>query len=708
MFGIDLNLSAGRVITASGIPSPSGGGGVFANTYSIDLDGTDDYMSVADADDLSFGNGSTDSPFTLALWLNSDTAGTVRLIAKGFGVPQEYSFSVGSAGTPGLTLYDENVNSRIQIVSQTALTQGVWQHWAVTYDGSGSHSNSKIYLNGVAVSTTTSSSGTYVAMHNTSTPVNVGRHNITVSGTTYDTFANGKMDEVAIFNSALSASDISAIYNSGVPTDLASYSPVGWWRMGDNDSGTGTTITDQGSGSNNGTLVNGATFSTNVPFNYYSLDFDGTDDYVSTELSVVGESELTVSSWVKLDNSSATRGLVTQYVGGGDRAFRLALFPNISVIQGFYFEVYGAGSYASYKYASVGDIPTGSWVHVAGVFSQSSCVCYVNGVASTTTSGIHSVGTGNIASCSDNIDIGRMANADYMDGKIDEVAVWTSALSASDITAIYNSGVPTDISSYSPVAWWRMGDNDGATGTTITDQGSGGNNGTLNNGPTFSTDVPVAFTNTRSLSFDGTNDYGDAGVVSALQNTSALSVSVWFKKGATSEWPAWGGFSSGSDNISGHGYLNDLWFNVRNGVETRYVVPSSNLPSDTTDFHHYVYTFDGGTFKVYVDGTERSGTKFNSGTTSTGTANFNFKLGYQGFHYDQGLYDEFAIFSSALSSSDVTAIYNSGTPDSLSSYSPVAWWRMEEGSGTSVVNTANSGTNDVTLYNGPTFSTDTP
>ena len=78
-------------------------------------------------------------------------------------------------------------------------------------------------------------------------------------------FLNGYVDEVAIFNSALSASDVSDIYNSGVPADLTSLSPVNWWRMGDNDGGTGTTITDQGSGGNNGTLTNGPTFSTTVP-----------------------------------------------------------------------------------------------------------------------------------------------------------------------------------------------------------------------------------------------------------------------------------------------------------------------------------------------------------------------------------------------------------------------------------------------------------
>jgi len=68
-----------------------------------------------------------------------------------------------------------------------------------------------------------------------------------------------------MFHSALSASNISDIYNGGEPTDLDSYSPVGWWRMGDNNGGTGTTITDEGSGGNNATLVNGPTFSTDVP-----------------------------------------------------------------------------------------------------------------------------------------------------------------------------------------------------------------------------------------------------------------------------------------------------------------------------------------------------------------------------------------------------------------------------------------------------------
>ena len=213
---------------------------------SADFDGVDDYISVADADNLSFGNASSDSPFTLALWLNSDTSGSLKMIAKGQGVPQEYAFGAGSGGTPNLTLYDGDVTKRIQITSQTALTQGTWQHWAVTYDGSGSHSNSKIYLNGSAVSTTTASSGAYVAMNNTSTPVNIGYHNITVSGTAFETFTDGKMDDVAVIAKELSASEVSAIYNKNTyPAELVSL-----WRFEGN--------ANDSKGSNNGTN-NGST-----------------------------------------------------------------------------------------------------------------------------------------------------------------------------------------------------------------------------------------------------------------------------------------------------------------------------------------------------------------------------------------------------------------------------------------------------------------
>ena len=77
-------------------------------------------------------------------------------------------------------------------------------------------------------------------------------------------------------------------------------------------------------------------------------------------------------------------------------------------------------------------------------------------------------------------------------GLIDEVAFWDKALSASEAAEVYNGGVPGDLSSMSNLTnWWRMGDINGQSGVTVTDQGSEGSDGTLINGPTYSSDVPA-------------------------------------------------------------------------------------------------------------------------------------------------------------------------------------------------------------------------
>ena len=129
--------------------------------------------------------------------------------------------------------------------------------------------------------------------------------------------------------------------------------------------------------------------------------------------------------------------------------------------------------------------------NIIGTYNGANVTLFFDGSQKSTTTG--SVPSSTSSTQGNNTTIGRRTlggGSLYFSGLIDEVAVFNSALSASDVTSIYNSGVPNDISSLSPVGWWRMGENDGGTGTTITDQGSGGNNGTLTNGPTFSTTVP--------------------------------------------------------------------------------------------------------------------------------------------------------------------------------------------------------------------------
>ena len=112
---------------------------------------------------------------------------------------------------------------------------------------------------------------------------------------------------------------------------------------------------------------------------------------------------------------------------------------------------------------------------------------YIDGVleGSNTTSIASSINN-----ASQNFNIGQFGNGTFeLNGNIDEVAIWNSELSASDVTSIYNGGVPNDLASLSPLSWWRCGDSD--TAPTLLDNGSASNNGTITNFTTFSTDVPT-------------------------------------------------------------------------------------------------------------------------------------------------------------------------------------------------------------------------
>ena len=83
-------------------------------------------------------------------------------------------------------------------------------------------------------------------------------------GYTSSKFFDGNLDEFAIFDGDKTGI-VSTLYNDGVPADLTGLSGLEhWWRMGDNDGGTGTTVTDQ-AGDENATLQNGAAFQEDVP-----------------------------------------------------------------------------------------------------------------------------------------------------------------------------------------------------------------------------------------------------------------------------------------------------------------------------------------------------------------------------------------------------------------------------------------------------------
>jgi hypothetical protein len=229
------------------IPPPE----AYTNLYSLLFDGVDDYLNLGDSNDFSFGDGSTDSPFSVSLWAKINTGTKAPLFAKS-ATDKEYHILTSAADKLRIRLYDNSTGGYIQNQMNTAISTTGWHNYIFTYDGSGLHTGIKIYVDGSAPAQTGSLSGTYTAMENTSADLRIG------TSEQNSFYLDGNIDEFSLFNIELSSAQVTAIYNSGTPTDLSAHTGLqGYWRMGDP---TGTpsfpTIADNSGNNNNGTMTN--------------------------------------------------------------------------------------------------------------------------------------------------------------------------------------------------------------------------------------------------------------------------------------------------------------------------------------------------------------------------------------------------------------------------------------------------------------------
>ena len=207
------------------------GGDVFRNEYSLEFDGSNDYISIADTNDLSFGDGSNDTPLTISVWAKLPTIASTHFIGKGhYGSNYEYNFHIGSDKKFYWILYDQSSGGYIGRIFNTALDsyENKWTHFCGTYDGGGADSGVKLYINGMQVDDTNGGVGSYTAMENLGAEVRIMRGNTN--------YADGKIDELAIWNTALTSSQVKTLYNNREPfnaKNIALSSLKGFWRMGD-------------------------------------------------------------------------------------------------------------------------------------------------------------------------------------------------------------------------------------------------------------------------------------------------------------------------------------------------------------------------------------------------------------------------------------------------------------------------------------------
>ena len=289
---------------------------------------------------------------------------------------------------------------------------------------------------------------------------------------------------------------------------------IAWWQAEDN----ALDII----GGHDGTMQDGATFANGLDGQAFS--FDGAGDYVSASDSSfpAGNSDRTISLWIKT-SQVGEKYFFSYGSNGSNQRFSLGMYNNR-----FHVENYNSGSHAETV------INDNSWHHVAAIWGSSSLKLFVDGkeelltVVAAWPPALDTVLTGGV-------NIGRinvLSGYDF-NGLVDDVRIYNRALSASEVTEVAGD-LPA-----SGLRLWLKAD------TGITKDGSGlisswedrsGNGFDVGQGDGAKKPLLVsdAVNGEPAIRFDGDNDYlQTAGAITLLQGTANFSMFVVTKPGAT-------------------------------------------------------------------------------------------------------------------------------------------------------------------------------
>lgn len=341
---------------------------------------------------------------------------------------------VGPAGSSlqyySLIIEGNSSPRRIQFFTQGAVADGYsttlvpngsgWQHYTVTYDGT----KVKMFINGILDSET----NTTGALANFSNAL----LQIGYSDNGFDWF-NGKLDDIRIYNRALTNAEVLQLYNEEKPTtetiDLAS-GLVAYYPFNGS--------ADDEAGNNDG-IVNGATLSVDRYGNSgKAYNFDGNDYIEIPNATSLNLNYTTLSFWVNAKSSTEVVSyLITK---GWDFEQNYGIYVN-NGNKGIEMQGRVGGNWLG-AYSPPNTLTLNQWNHVTGVFDGNKFTIYINGLKST-----ENAATGLLTVNNQNLFLGRNStinsgSAYWLNGSLDDVRIYNRALSEAEIQAIYNAEKP--------------------------------------------------------------------------------------------------------------------------------------------------------------------------------------------------------------------------------------------------------------------------
>jgi len=386
---------------------------------------------------------------------------------------------------------------------------------------------------------------------------------------------------------------------------------IGHWKM--NDNAASTTVTDSTAYGHNGTAQQNTSVLHVDGKIDGALTFNGTSDYIvvsDTDDLDIGTSDFSVSFWIKT-TTAATMRLISKR--DGNIGYEVYTYST----DGITFFIGDSASFVTK--VSPTSISDGNWHHVVVTFDRDGDgIIYIDGQLDVTRD--ISAQSGSLATAMD-LYIGRISYSDsfHFNGDLDDVRIYKKVLSPEEVTQLYNSGIGTE--------------------DEFVDDGK------INGALTFDgVNDEVCIVGSRGSVLDiGTNDFS---IAFWIRTTSIDSMLPIFKRD---------GYFVGYQISMVNGYVGFLL-----GDTDGYINKPTASASTVHDgnWHHVVMTFDRDSNAiVYIDGNQDGTEDISAYQKSISSA---IDLYFSRDASFTGSLDDIRIYNKALTSEEVTRLYNSG------------------------------------------------
>jgi len=617
--------------------------------YSLDFDAAgSEYIESPSSSDLDFGT----NDFTISAWVK--TTGTPAqhrtvVCKQNPSNSNEWTFQVNADGK--VNFY--GAGGSVDVISTTTVNDGNWHHILIKRTSN----VFELYIDNVLADQETPASQNLTNTAN----LRIGHRN-----SSYNAFFDGSISQVAIFDYALSSTQISYLYNSGTPINpmaISGQPPVAYYPLGGSSTGSSSTLTIP-----NESVADATVFEFNVP--------SGGIDRITLDQAITLTGNKTFSAWINLTMAQDASG----FMFFGEATTNYYLF-----IQGDYIYIRDASGFSSAQYTPGFSLNT--WYHICISGDGTNLIPYVNGEPISGTYADREMQSENT--------IGSYSNGTFpYRGEMSNVQIWDTNLSGPEVTTLYNNGVPLYTGTQPQAAnlrvWYPMN---------------------VENANWLGSDWQIDDTTSAyPQSFDFVSADGDrvvipdvgmgTGVVNGING--AMTASIWVNTtaglvyayafnrdqigGTNRDW------NLTKDNFYGSG--GRMIFSVFNTSNVNLSIRLTGSTDPQGDplitmndgkWHHIVGVYNGtDTVELYTDGVLQ-GTNTSAGHGAINTTSRTVIGGYNnssnpavGVGSWNGDLSNAQIWNTNLSSAEVETLYNNGSPltTAIASSNLKGWYKL--------------------------------